>query len=151
MTIDYRIGTLEDVLMIDAKIPEFAHQRSTPKNTLDTLAERLSHKRYLLLVAVNGHEPVAYKLGYALSDRAFYSWLGAVMPAHRRQGIAAELRRRQERWAIEQGFSQICVKSMNRFPAMLQLLIRSGYSISGYEDGGTPESSKVLFSKLLES
>lgn len=36
---------------------------------------------------------------------------------------------------------------MNRFPAMLSLLIKNGYSIVGYEDRGSLQTSKILFTK----
>ena len=36
---------------------------------------------------------------------------------------------------------------MNRFPAMLSMLIKNGYAIVGYEDRGCPQTSKILFTK----
>ena len=45
----------------------------------------------------------------------------------------------QEVWVKNKGFKSIRVKSMNRFPAMLQLLISQGYVICGYDDKGSPE------------
>jgi hypothetical protein len=38
---------------------------------------------------------------------------------------------------------------MNQYQAMLQLLISSGYQISGYEDNGCTATSKINFIKQL--
>lgn len=137
-------GTIEEVVSIDAQIVEFS--KKTPA---EAIKQRLAGKTHLLLVAKSEGRPVGYKLGFALSDTEFYSWHGAVIPAFRKKGIATRLREHQEKWVAEQGFKTISVKSMNKFPAMLQLLISSGYQISGYIDEGSPAESKIKFSKQL--
>ncbi|MDD9177605.1 MULTISPECIES: hypothetical protein [Aliivibrio] len=38
---------------------------------------------------------------------------------------------------------------MNRYPAMLHLLISSGYHISGYEEEGSTDKSKIKFIKYI--
>jgi len=139
-----REGTLEELLSIDLLLPEF-EQKSSKEN----LAQRLKNRKSLLLIACENDKPIAYKLGYELSSKEFYSWLGGVVPDYRKRGVATKLREAQESWAIENGYSSISVKSMNQFPAMLQLLIASDYQITGYEDNGTLESSKIKFSKKL--
>lgn len=138
------IGNVEDVLNVDAQIPEF-----DGRTTYQKIQTRFANKSALILVAKVGERPVAYKIGYALSNKQFYSWLGGVIPAYRQQGIATKLREKQEAWVLSRGYSEIYVKSMNRYPAMLQLLIASGYQVSGYEDNGTVCSSKVCFVKAL--
>lgn len=141
------IGTLDDVLQVDARIPEF-----DGRTTRALLEERLAGKPMLILIARAEGRPVAYKLGYAISDREFYSWLGGVLPEYRRKGIASELRQVQEAWAREQGYHCVRVKSMNRYPAMLQLLIASGYHIVGYEENALVPASgegKILFKRTL--
>ena len=100
------------------------------------------------MAKVNGGA-VGYKLGYALSSSVFYSWLGGVIPAYRQMGIASSLSQQQEDWARKSGYEHVEVKSMNRYPAMLQLLISSGYRITGYEDRGDENTSKICFSKTL--
>ncbi|GDY25006.1 N-acetyltransferase [Agarivorans sp. Toyoura001] len=144
MQLEYQCGTIEQVLEVDAQIPEFAR-----KTTKAKIITRLADANSLILVASHEEKPVAYKLGYQVSKDIFYSWIGGVMPAYRKQGIASQLRLRQEAWAIKNGYKQLTVKSMNRYPAMLQLLISAGYQISGYQDKGDPNSSKIMFSKCL--
>ncbi|MFL1801236.1 N-acetyltransferase family protein [Plesiomonas shigelloides] len=143
------IGTLDDVLQVDAGIPEF-----DGRTTRALLEERLAGKSTLILIARAEGRAVAYKLGYAISEREFYSWLGGVLPEYRRKGIASELRQAQEMWAHEQGYHCVKVKSMNRYPAMLQLLIASGYHIVGYEESAlVPEcgEGKILFQRMLQA
>jgi len=144
MQVTVEVGTIEDVVLVDADIPEF-----DGRNTHKKIASRLEGNIAHILIARVGGKPIAYKMGYALSATIFYSWLGGVNPAYRKQGIATQLRQQQEAWALQAGYSQLQVKSMNRYPAMLQLLIASGYQISGYEDNGSTTTSKICFSKAL--
>ena len=142
MNITYTEGSVADIIEIDAAIPEF-----DDKNSKEKIEQRLAGKEALILVALEGAKKVGYKLGYALSDTEFYSWLGAVHPSYRGHGIAKQLLKQQEVWVKNKGFKSIRVKSMNRFPAMLQLLISQGYVICGYDDKGSPETSKIHFIK----
>ena len=144
MNIHIRQGTIEDVVRVDGQIPEFDN-----RNTKEKVALRLDGLTHLILIAFENDLPVAYKMGYQLSATEFYSWLGGVIPRARKKGIATQLRLLQEQWVKEKGYQSISVKSMNRYPAMLQLLISSGYHISGYEDEGTPDSSKIKFQKNM--
>ena len=133
---------LEDLLFIDSQIPEF-----DGRNTLSKLQAQCADVDHLALVAYIDNEPVAYKLGYALDSNTFYSWLGAVAPKCRGHGIAQALLNAQEAWVKTNNYQTIKVKSRNCFPAMLSLLIKNGYSIVGYEDRGSLQTSKILFTK----
>ncbi|MDD9155663.1 GNAT family N-acetyltransferase [Aliivibrio sp. S4TY2] len=144
MNIEVREGTIEDVLTVDAQIPEF-----DGRNTKEKLEQRLRDIPHLILIATHNGQPVAYKMGYELSNLEFYSWLGGVVPTARKKGIATQLRLAQESWAHEKGYKAISVKSMNRYPAMLQLLISSGYHISGYDEEGSTDKSKIRFIKHI--
>lgn len=145
MKVTIELGTLNDVLDIHAEIPEFTRQTS-----LDELNKRLSGLPHLILIAwVNGKK-AGYKLGYQLSNTVFYSWLGGVIPQYRKCGIANTLRQYQENWAQQAGYTAIEVKSMNRFPNMLRLLIANGYQIVGYEPKNTKTDGKILFYKCLD-
>ncbi|GLR74536.1 GNAT family N-acetyltransferase [Aliivibrio sifiae] len=144
MKVEIRQGTIDDVIYVDHQIPEF-----DARNTKEKLSSKLNGLEHLILIAFENEQPVAYKLGYQRSVTEFYSWLGGVIPNTRKKGIATQLRLTQEQWAKEKGYQSISVKSMNRYPAMLQLLISSGYAISGYEDTGSVESSKIKFQKSM--
>ncbi len=138
-------ASLDDLLLVDSQIPEF-----DGRNTLSKLQTKCADVEHLALVAYIDNEPVAYKLGYALDSNTFYSWLGAVAPKCRGQGIAQALLNAQEAWVQEHNYRAIKVKSMNRFPAMLSMLIKNSYAIVGYEDRGSLQTSKILFTKEIK-
>lgn len=135
-------ASLEELLLVDSQIPEF-----DGRNTLNKLQAKCAGVEHLALVAYIDNEPVAYKLVYALDSNTFYSWLGAVAPKCRGQGVAQDLLNAQEAWVKANNYRTIKVKSMNRFPAMLSMLIKNGYAIASYEDRDSPQTSKILFTK----
>jgi len=144
MLVTVEHGTIDDVLCVDAQIPEF-----DGRTTQQIIVERLIDTPSLILIAKVDAKPIGYKIGYALSKTVFYSWLGGVIPAYRKQGVATKLREQQESWALNAGYLELSVKSMNRYPAMLQLLIASGYQISAYQDNGSSAMAKICFTKNL--
>ena len=129
-----------------ADLPEFAG--SVDAALVD---QRLSGRPALLLGAFAGGVPVGFKAGYDDGDGVFYSWLGGVHPQWRRGGVATALLLAQEAWARAHGYRELRVKSMNRYPAMLALLIRQGYAVCGYQApaAGDPFAGKILFGKRL--
>ncbi|WP_216825090.1 GNAT family N-acetyltransferase [Agarilytica rhodophyticola] len=133
---------LNIILKIGSQIPEFGSEHNIQK-----LESRLTDKICAIIIAYDNQLPVAYKIGYALSSYQFYSWLGAVVPKYRKKGIADAMLQQQESWVIDHNYNTISVRSMNRFPAMLHMLISRGYHISGYIDNGTSDNSKVCFIK----
>lgn len=137
-------GEVKEIFALAENIPEFSKTLS-----LEALRERLADRASYILIARVEEKPVAFKVGYALSRSIFYSWLGGVLPENRRQGIACQLRLVQEAWALRAGYETIQVKSMNRFPAMLKLLIGADYQICGYENLGDAARSKIIFEKNL--
>ncbi|WP_105901134.1 GNAT family N-acetyltransferase [Vibrio gangliei] len=139
------IGSINDVLAIDTQMPEF-----DGRNTQQKLTQRLSDLPHLILIAKVDGALAGYKLGYQLNEREFYSWLGGVLPQYRQQGIATALRLYQEAWAKQSGYTSIQVKSMNRYPNMLRLLISSGYQIIGDEQDESQSDGKILFHKELD-
>ncbi|MFY8275515.1 GNAT family N-acetyltransferase [Pseudoalteromonas sp. SSDWG2] len=111
--------------------------------------QRIGDSEHLALVATYEAKVVAFKLGYAKSANTFYSWLGAVDPQHRGKGIAKALLLAQEKWACERGYTQIEVKTMLRFDAMLAMLRSHGY-IQKTKNEAITAHSKIHFYKLLE-
>ncbi|MGM0444227.1 MAG: GNAT family N-acetyltransferase [Fibrobacterota bacterium] len=85
----------------------------------------------------------ALLFAYREKQRVWYNHITAVHPDFRGRGAASALIRRLETFAAEDGAERITVKSMNRFPRMLRLLIKEGYAIVGMEQ------TKILFSKKL--
>lgn len=143
MSIRIETGLIDEVVAVSADIPEL--DRIT---TREIIEGRFNDARYLILIAKSNDLPVGFKVGYSLSEDTFYSWMGGVVPQYRGQGIASLLLKSQEKWAEESGFTTINVKSMNRYPSMLKLLISNGYQITEMEKLNGKED-KVLFSKKL--
>ncbi|MCL1049839.1 GNAT family N-acetyltransferase [Shewanella abyssi] len=106
-------------------IPEFDQPYSSQE-----ISNRLLATPSLLLIAKIEGEVAGFKLGYQTAENVFYSWLGGVAPDYRGLGLAKSLLEYQERWAREQGYSRIEVKTRNCFPAMLKMLINNQYQIT---------------------
>ena len=141
-----REATIDEAVAVLAKISEFAKPADHA-----AVALRLDGRRALVLVAEQEGELVGVKIGYALSEQVFYSWLGGVAPRGRGRGVAQALLEAQEEWAREQGYSAIRVKSRNRFPAMLRLLLRNGYLIEDMDKKEGVLDYRLHFSKQLVS
>ena len=144
MSIKIEIGSAADIVALSKQIPEF--EQAT---TLERLQSRLGGAVSLILVAKLEGALVGYKVGYQLTEETFYSWLGGVIPEHRKHGVATLLLNYQEKWVLNSGYKQIKVKSMNRFPGMLNLLISNGYEIVGIEESVCGSEGKIVFLKRL--
>lgn len=144
MGITMGIGTIEEALVVEQSIPEFDGSR-----TKSDYVERMGDKPQLILVARDGEVPIGYKVGYELEEGMFYSWLGGVQPTYRRLGVAQQLLEMQETWAYHHSYQQLFVKSMNRYPGMLILLIKNGYQIVDMEQKTGSSNVKIVFQKSL--
>ncbi|MBW3516426.1 GNAT family N-acetyltransferase [Shewanella sp. NKUCC01_JLK] len=113
------------LIQLSQQIPELDHPL-----TNEVLDQRLQGKTCLILVAYVEGELAGFKLGYEQEETIFYSWLGGVASDFRRLGLAQSLLEYQETWARRQGYNHIQVKTLNRFPAMLNLLISNQYLIT---------------------
>lgn len=144
MSIKIEIGSAADIVALSKQIPEFEQV-----TTLERLQSRLDGAVGLILVAKFEGALVGYKVGYQLTEDTFYSWLGGVIPEYRKHGVATLLLNYQEKWARNSGYKEIKVKSMNRFPGMLKLLISNGYEIVGVDKGVCGSEGKIVFLKRL--
>ena len=103
---------------------------------------------HIVLCQDSKREIIGFKLGYAQSQKTFYSWLGGVGSGFRGQGIAKELARRQLDWCRRVGFKKISTKSMNQFRPMIVLNLKNGFDIIGTEV--TEDSKiKIIFEKNI--
>ncbi len=141
--VSLREGSLTEIFELHQQVPELK-----PASGPDDYQQRIGERPWLGLVAELAGTPSAFKLGYWQSDTCFYSWIGGVVPAARRAGLAKALLFEQERRLRDLAVETVSVKGMNRYPGMLMLLISGGYQIVGLE-GGDPASLKICFSKSL--
>ncbi len=97
----------------------------------------LLHMRDLSIQrARDGDTPVGFKIGYAETSKRYYSWLGGVAASYRRQGIAAELLRRQHQWVRQRGYSSIQTATTEDNAAMLALNLSMGFRVIGTYNRG---------------
>ena len=125
MTLTLRHGDFAELPALEALIPEFDRQ-----HPLDDCLRRVAGRDALLLVAEADGRIQGFKAGYAVDAHCFYSWMGGVVPAARRSGVAQRLLTQQEAWARSRGYRSIRVKSYPRYPAMLAFLARNGYALT---------------------
>ncbi|MBU2705821.1 GNAT family N-acetyltransferase [Zooshikella marina] len=138
-----RDGMLDEALLIHNNVAEL--------NSIHSIAyylNRIASRQYKLLVAEVSGKLAGYKLGYWEDIQNFYSWLGGVLPEYRRFGVAQQLLGTQEAYVREVGGHRICVKSMNKYPGMLILLIKNGYYITNVVPSSSGEN-KIEFTKSL--
>lgn len=134
---------LEEAVLLLREIPEFSNIPETSQ-----ILERLASKPHLILTAHSGARVIGCKLGYERDGR-FYSWLGAVHPDFRQNGIASILADRQENWAREQGYSSIWMKTRNAFPEMLIMALRRGFQIIGLDLRDEVREHRIILEKKL--
>lgn len=116
---------------------------------LDFFTDRIHQKEnVLILVAFDGDTPIGFKVGYRYDTTTFYSWVGGVLSAYRKQGVAQQLLELQHVWAQHNGFQKIRTKSMNRFKPMLILNLKNGFDIVQVYTNDR-QQTKIIFEKNL--
>lgn len=92
---------------------------------------------------------VGFKAGYAIAERRYYSWLGAVHPQYRGQGVAIQLTHMQHQWLSTRGYSTVETSTRSSNSAMAHINFRSGFVVVGSKQ--EPHGLQVLWSKALFS
>jgi hypothetical protein len=82
-------------------------------------------------------------------QRILYNWLGATRLDWRGQGHFRALTEEQEVWAVSQGYSEIIVKTKNRYYDMRGTLDSLQFNVIKLEPASDPLESKVYLSKRL--
>ena len=116
----------------------------------DTLKRKCDHKHNLLgLVGVVGDKPAAFKIGYELSPRCYYSWLGGVAPEYRGRGYALQLMNLQHQQAINMGYRTVRTHTHNKYRDMLLLNIRYGFDVVGVINDRADNEPTIVLDKRL--
>lgn len=135
--------SLETVVAISKEIPEFHNPHE-----LVTYQERLKNVPSITLVAYVDGVPAGFKVGYE-RDGYFYSWMGAILPAYRRLGIARQLAEQQEAWAKEKGYPHVTFKTRNRLKPMLLFALSRGFDIIEIQPKATIAEYRIILRKKL--
>lgn len=136
-------GSLETVVAISKKIPEFHNPHE-----LATYQQRLKKVPNIVLVAYVEEIPAGFKVGYE-RDGYFYSWMGAILPAYRRLGLAKQLAEKQEAWAKVNGYPHVTFKTRNRLKPMLLFAISRGFDIIEIQPKETIGEYRIILRKIL--
>lgn len=136
-------GSITEAVAISRQIPNF-------HNPPDEIAyeKRLRDVPHLVLIAYDGDQPLGFKVGYE-RDGYFYSWMGGVLPAHRRKGVAKALADAQEDWAKKHNYFSITFKTRNQHKAMLLFAIGNGFDIIGFEEKEDVSTNRIWLRKTL--
>ncbi len=127
------------------QLPEFHQLR--PKEYYE---EKLQDQESLILIATSNETPVACKVGYdRFHDGSFYSWLGGVLPAYRKSGIARDLAHKQQEWARNNKYQSIRLKTMNKHKAMLIFALGDGFEIFNIKVKDELENYRIELIKYL--
>jgi len=136
-------GNLDEVMEVLKAIPEF---ENLPNK--EAIQKRIHDVPHLVLTAHDGYSTLGFKIGY-VRDGLFYSWLGAVNPECRQQGVAKALADAQEEWARLKGYDRIWMKTRNRFSEMLIVAVRRGFKITSIEVRDELKENRIYLEKYL--
>ena len=90
---------------------------------------------------------VGFKLGYAMTESKYYSWLGGVHVGSRRNGIARQLMRLQHEWAQERGYALLETSTDQGNVAMSLVNLQEGFAVCGTRC--EPRRLQILYLKQL--
>ena len=115
-----------------------------PRNPA-SLVEEWS-KRDVLLVAVQGENPVGYASAVEERASAIVRVMDlAVSTAFRREGVASALMTALQDWASERGVRRIMLETQSKNHPCICLAQKFGYEFCGYNDRYYPTQDVALF------
>ncbi|MBT3607033.1 MAG: GNAT family N-acetyltransferase [Candidatus Marinimicrobia bacterium] len=142
--IHIRKGAFQECVDLSSKIPEF-----TSPYKIEVYKKRCAGK-YLALIAEIDNQSVGFKIGYdRLNDGSFYSWMGGVLPKFRRMGVAYSLANFQEKWATNNKFSSILLKTRQKHDGMIAFSLNRGFIITEETQITPAEETRIWMQKSL--
>ena len=137
-------GDLKKAFNLSKQIGEFENPYS-----IDEYEKRLKDSSLILTGEIE-EKVVGFKVGYdRYNDGSFYSWMGGVLLDYRRKDVASELAVFQEKWAIDNGYKSIKLKTRNKHESMLAFAIEAGFQILNYEPNKDIGEVRILMEKIL--
>ncbi|MDB4285981.1 GNAT family N-acetyltransferase [bacterium] len=138
-------GTIAQAVAVSRKVPEL----SSPYLEIE-YEQRFASCPHLILIAFDKNQAVGFKAGYERdADSSFYSWMGGVIPTHRKKGIALQLAQNQENWARSNGYTAIRFKTRNKLKSMLAFALGNGFQIIKVDPVETIEEYRIWLEKKL--
>ena len=146
MNFEIRKVDIETLYKAVIQIPEF-----DPHYSKESYFERLSGVTNYIIAAFADDTICGFKAGYELEPGIFYSWVGAVLPQYRRQGVAKILAEEQENWLRKNGYHTLRMKTRNKFKNMLLFAITNGFMITNFVAYKNNLQSRIHLEKQLKA
>lgn len=102
-----------------------------------------------MLVAMLDDRHVGFTIGFELMPLTFFSWLCGVSPDFRRLGIATQLIKGQQAWAIDNDYGIIRFECQNQHRPMLHVAISEGYDLVGMRWDTATGNNVAIFERDL--
>ena len=113
-------------------------------------SRRISGRKHLNLVAYVGKSIAGYNVSYdKFGDGSIYCWMTGVAPRYRRMGILTAMMQQLIRWAKQQGFTSVKLKTRNNRREMLSYLVTHGYNIIEVIPKDRVEDNRIVFEKKM--
>ena len=139
-----RMADVPTIVAIAQQIPELTNPYAEAE-----YYRRFEGVPHLMLAAWLQGQAIGFKAGYEREGQ-FYSWMGGVLPAFRRLGVAAALAATQEDWARAQGYEWIFFKTRNSHKGMLVFALKNGFNIVGFESKDILSEHRIILQKTLD-
>jgi len=120
-------------------IPELTY-----KTTEEEIRERIEGKDHEFIIVKDGVNPAGFLIAYALDEETYYNWIMGVLSDFRDKGYGRQLIELFELKAMQKGYLEVSVKTMEKFPAMKYLLEKMKYEETGFDKDG-----KIILRKNL--
>lgn len=128
------------------RIPEFDGEF-----TADMIINRIANVETMIIVAEYAGKIIGCKIAYnRYFDGSIYSWLGAVLPPFRNQGVAFGMLSKLEEQARLKFFSAIRFKTRNKHVNMLRFALKNGFHIIGFEAKIPLTDSRIELLKMID-
>jgi len=137
---------LTEAYNIHLKIPEF----KDPEDTLEHFKDRVEGKESLVLAGFVDRKPAGYMISYdRYADGSIYCWMTGAVPEFRKQGVLSAMMNYLEKWAKENNFKSIKIKTRNARREMLGYLVKHDFQFLEIEPKEEISDSRILLEKKL--
>lgn len=130
---------ISEICRLITLIPEFSHRTNA-----EEIQKRIEGRDHEFLIAEDKGQPTGFLIAYALDEKTYYNWIMGVLPEFRDKGYGRQLIELFETLAMQKGYREVKVKTMEKFPAMGHLL-----AAMKYEETGIDEDGKMILRKNL--
>ena len=137
----------DELLDILADLDQQIFEKPYPREKI--AREATTKHNFSAIVAYSDETPCAFKAGYEMTARLYYSWIGGVASDYRGAGIAKTLMAKQHELAKELHYQTVRTHTENRFREMLILNIKSGFEIIGVSRGYDGAKTIIMLEKEL--